>query len=367
MIVAYDLRYADGHFTGVGTHAWLLLEALLELEGDERYVVLWSRPRKPRYDVAALASHPRVEWVERNLPTLHPTEPLALGAWLRERRPDVYLSPFYWLPLGAPCPCVLTIHDLWQLRLHGDVDAVRRTILRGILEVARYAALIVTSSEFSRREIVELMRMPADRVKVARLGAALRGPVEPRRPSRLPQGPFALVVGDNRPRKNLEVLARAWARMGERPPLGLIGVGPANPRFPSLTTLAAGCGARSVTELGWVEEGELSWLYSNAACVVYPTIYEGFGLPLTEAFVRGVPAIASDIPVLREIGDGAVRFVQPDDAAGWCAAVLELASASGERERMREAGFRQARTLTYRRTALETLGFLRDVARRAPA
>lgn len=365
MIVAYDLRYADGHFTGVGTHAWLLLRALLELEGDERYVVLWTAPRKPRYEVKALASHPRVEWVERDIRTLHPAEPIALGAWLRERKPDVYFSPFYWLPLGAPCPCVLTIHDLWPLRYHRDLDPVRRAILRGILEVARRAALIITSSEFSRREIVELMRMPADRVRVARLGVAPRGQVVLQPRSRLPEGPFALVVGDNRPRKNLPLLAEAWARMGESPAVRLVGVGPMNPRFPSLAALAERSGARSVTELGWVEEGEMAWLYSNASCLVFPTLYEGFGLPLTEAFASGVPAIASDIPVLREIADGAARFVPPNDPETWRSAVLELASAPEERARLRAAGFRRASILTYLHTAVETLGHLREVVRGA--
>lgn len=366
MIVAYDLRYADGHFTGVGTHAWLLLKALLETDGEERYVVLWSRPRKARYDVRTIAAHPRVEWVERDLPTLHPREPLALGAWLRSRRPDVYFSPFYWLPVGAPCPCLLTIHDLWPLRLHGDLDPVRRTVLRGILEFARHAAGIVTSSDFSRREIMELMRLPAGRVRVARLGTSPRDPVEPRRPRSLNDRPFALVVGDNRPRKNLELLAKVWGAPG-RLPLDLVGVGPANPAFPSLKALAERHGAATVHDLGWVSEGELEWLYGHATCVVYPTIYEGFGLPLTEAFARGVPALASDIPVLREIGEGAVMFVPPHDVPGWRAAVQSIASDAGQRERLRQVGLARSGTLTYRDTARVVLGLLREAAGRGAA
>jgi glycosyltransferase involved in cell wall biosynthesis len=361
MNVAYDLRYADGHFTGVGTHAYLLLRALLELDGDERYTVLWSRPRKDRYDVRALADHPRVRWVERDLPTMTPMEPLRLGSWLRALRPDVYLSPFYWLPLGAPCPCLLTIHDLWPLRLHGDLDPVKRAILRHILGVAARARMIVTSSDFSRREIMELMGVPGERVRVTRLGVAPRAAVEPSRPSALAEGPFALVVGDNRPRKNLRLLAQVWAGMGRRPPLGLVGVGPANRAFPSLGELAASLGAEAVSGLGWVSEAELAWLYANATMVLYPTVYEGFGLPLTEAFDRGVPAVASDIPVLREIGEGAVRFVPPSEPDRWREAILGLADSPAERARLKRAGLERARELTYERTAGQVLELLREV------
>jgi len=362
MIVAYDLRYADGHFTGVGTHAYLLLRALLDLDDDTRYVVLWNTPRKPRYDVSAIATHPRVEWVQRPIRTMHPLEPFQLGAWLRERRPDVFFSPFYWMPLGAPCPCLLTIHDLWPLRLPQDQDLLRRLALRAIVTFSARARMIVTSSEFSRREIAELMHLPDERIRVARLGVAPRSNVVPRRPTSLPEGRFALVVGDNRPRKNLALLTKVWAAFGDQPPLRLVGVGPANPRFPSLEQLASSGGAQAVTDLGWVHEGELAWLYANAELVLYPTIYEGFGLPLTEAFARGVPAVASDIPVLREIGEGAVRFAIPTDIAAWRDAVAELSSSPEARERMREAGLARAGELNYERTAEAVRGFIREAA-----
>jgi alpha-1,3-rhamnosyl/mannosyltransferase len=98
--------------------------------------------------------------------------------------------------------------------------------------------------------------------------------------------------------------------------------------------------------------------------VLYPTIYEGFGLPLTEAFDRGTPAIASDIPVLREIGEGAVRFATKSDTDRWREAVLELAGSPAARATLREAGLKRAGELTYRRTAELTRGFIREAAGR---
>lgn len=365
MIVAYDLRYAADHFTGIGTHAYCLLEALLELPGDERYLVLWDpRLGRRRYDIDAIARHPRVEFDARRIGPLHPASPIATGAWLRSRRPDAYLSPFYFLPEGAPCPVALTIHDLFPLRLPEGMSAAKLGLYRLSLWRASRARLILTSSEFSRREIVELMRVPEERVTAVRLGVpAIHDRGAARRPDAAPRGRFALVVGDNRPRKNFETLARAWAALGSSPPLALVSAGPAIDRYPSLADLAARFGAREVQGLGWVGEAELDGLYAHAEMVLFPSLYEGFGFPLAESFARGIPTLAADIPTLREIGDGVSRFVPPADSVAWAEAVRDLAGNESERDRMRAAGRRRAAELTYRATAERTLERLRAIAR----
>jgi glycosyltransferase involved in cell wall biosynthesis len=259
---------------------------------------------------------------------------------------------------------VLTIHDVHPLRLSGEMGLKGRLFYRLSLALASRAAAIMTVSEFSRREIIELMGVSADRVHLARSGVpSRRHPAEPRPPTRVPVGRFALVVGDNRPRKNLEVLARAWARFGERPPLGLVWAGRPLSRHEGLVEMADRIGAFGVTGVGWVDDGELSWLYSHAELVLFPTRYEGFGFPLVEAFSQGAPVIASDIPPLRELGEGAARFVAPDDAAGWASAVAALAGDPDERERMRVSGRARAATLSYERAAATTLAVLHTVVR----
>ena len=362
MLIAYDLRYAADHFTGIGTHAFALFQALLELPGEENYAVLWDpRLAHRRYDVLALANHPRVRWTERAANPLGPLGMIATAIWLRESRAEVYLSPFYLRPPAAPCPCLLTIHDVWPLRLKEGLDGWRGVAYRASLAWARGAHTIVTSSEFSRHEIVELMRLPERRVRAIRLGVPPRTQeLTPRRPTRAPAGRFALVVGDNRPRKNLATLARAWALLGPEPPLHLVSVGPADLRYATMERLAVEAGARDVTGLGWVEESELEWLYANAKLALFPSRYEGFGFPLVEAFVRGLPAVAAGIPALREIGEEACVFLDPDDPAAWAAAVARLANSDGERERLALAGRTRAGELQYDRTARATLGLLRE-------
>lgn len=362
MTIAYDLRYADTHFTGIGTYAYALLRALLDGPGDETYAVLWNPRERTRYDIEPIRSHPRVRWCEERISPLGFTGLFALGSWLRRVKPAVYFSPYLLLPVRAGCPCVLTVHDVWPLRLPG-LSAAKLALYRASLMRARSARFVLTVSDFSRQEIVRFAGIPEDRVRAVRSGVPpLPPPGEGRRPSGVPDQAFALVVGDNRPRKNLGVLAEAWAEMGEDPPFALVWAGPADPRYPALDALAARLGARRVHALGWCDEVELAWLYENAMIALFPTLYEGFGYPLVEAFARGLPVVGADIPTLREIGDGVARFVDPHDAAAWRHAVVSLAEALDERARMSEAGLARAAELTYAHTARETRAVLLEAA-----
>ncbi len=366
MIVAYDLRYASDHFAGVGTYAYSLIEALLDLPGDERYLLLWD-PAWPttRYDLDRLRSHARVTWVEKRAHPIQPQGALAIGTWLRRVRPAVYVSPFSMRPIAAGCPEVLTLHDLTPLRMRHAPSAFVKLLFLASLEHTLRARFLLTVSDFSRAEILALTRARAERVRVARPGVAPNvSRAQPCRPGSLPEGPFALVVGDNRPRKNLETIARAWAALGTAPPLTLVAVGPVDGRFGSLADFARRVDARGVVHLGWVSPAELAWLYERAEMLVFPSLYEGFGSPLAEALARGLPVLASDIPVVREVGEGAVTCVPPQDPAAWAAAVRRLAADPAERARMRAAGLARAAELTYGKTAEAVLAVLREAARR---
>ncbi len=364
MHVAYDLRYAADHFTGVGRHAWCLFEALLDLPGPERYTVLWNPALKmTRFDLEPLRRHPRVEWVERSFGPMSPAQLWQVGAWLRGLKPDVYFSPFYFMQLGAPCPCVLTVHDVWPLRLGYGLEPWKREVYRWMLRLAARARLVVTSSDFSRREIEDLVSIDAARLRVVRLGVPpVRKEIVPQRPRHLPDRRFAFTVGLNYPYKNLATLVEAWAVMGDDAPLDLVASGRELDRYPRLAELARARGVRRITTLGHVTEGELEWLYQNATTLVFPTTYEGFGFPLVEAFAHGLSAIASDIPVLREIDNGATRFVPARDPLAWAQAVRDLARDDAKRLEMAALGREQIRRMTYPETARAVLDILREAA-----
>ncbi len=364
MIVAYDLRYAADHFTGIGTHAYCLLEALLALAGPERYAVLWSRGlTSSRFDAESLRRHPRVEWIERPLAPLGLPALWRVGRLMREIRPAVYFSPFYFLPINPGCPCVLTLHDVRSLRLPGGLKLWPRTLYRLSLARAAHARFIVTASEFSKREIEELSTLGPEQVRVVRLGVpASWARLSPRRPAALPDEAYALLVGINMPHKNLATLASAWSQVEGSPPLRLVAAGPVDPRYPDLGALIGARNAGRVTSLGRVGEDELEWLYRNATLVLFPTLYEGFGLPMVEAFAHGAPVVASDIPPLREAGEGVARFVEPLDSATWAREVCRLAGDPEARHSMADAGRVRAAEFTYEHTARATLEGLREAA-----
>ncbi len=364
MVIAYDLRYASDHFAGVGVYAYSVLEALLDLPSDERYVVLWNPHwRNTRFDLERLRNHPRVEWVEFPAHPIRPTGAIAVGAWLRRVKPAVYCSPFSLRPFGSGCPEVLTLHDVSPLRTAHIATWFARQLYRMSLHHALGARFILTASEFSRGEILSFTRARAKQVRVALPGVARpRLDLIPRRPAGVPDGPFALLVGDNRPRKNLETVARAWALLGDAPPLTLVGVGPVDSRFASLMDFARIAGARQVVHLGWVMTEEKAWLYEHAGMLLFPSVYEGFGSPLAEALASGLPALASDIPVFREVARDAAAHVAPCDPEAWAQSVRRIAGDPSERERLRRAGIVRAAELTYRRTAEATLAVLREAA-----
>jgi glycosyltransferase involved in cell wall biosynthesis len=365
MNIVYDLRYGSEHFPGIGTYANALLAALVELPSPDQFRVLWDPSASgTRFGGAARAWHPRVEWVETGAPALGWRAPIATGAVLRRLGGDVYLSPFYLCPVGAPMPVVLTLHDALHLTRESGSPPWLRLRFALALQFARGAAALLTVSEFARHDLVRRAWLPASKLYVVPNGVPPRFAGEPVRPAGVPDRPFAVVVGANRPHKNLVTLARAWRQLGEPPALELVAAGPIDARFPSLRQLAEG---RGVCELGSVSAAELEWLYAHAVLLVFPSLYEGFGLPLLEAADRGLPVLASDIPALRETGGEAVRFVPPGDAAAWAAAVRELASDAAACERLRVAGRLRAAQFDYAVSAARARAVLASVVTGAAA
>ena len=346
--VVYDLRYATDHFPGVGTHAHALLAALLRLPSEDRFRVLWREgDRASRFDTGSFATHPRVDWTIVDEPALGVRAPIATARLLRQVGGDVYLSPFYLRPIGPTMPVVLTLHDAMHLVPEVRSPFRMRASFALALRLARGAQAVLTSSRFSREELVRRAGFRAERLHVVPLGVPPRWTGPPERPARVPDRAFALVVGGNRPHKGLDTLAHAWRRMGAERALDLVSAGAVDPRFPSLAALARRERTAGTHTLGHVSPAALEWLYANAMLVLLPSRYEGFGLPLIEAAARGTPVIASDIPALREIGEGAVHFVPPDDDVAWADAVTQLAGDAAGRERLKRAGLERAAVYDY--------------------
>ena len=284
---------------------------------------------------------------------------------------DLIHAPAYTAPLRAAVPTVLTIHDVSYER-HPEWYPYRRDWLRRAFYrwSARAAAHVLTDSEFSRGEIAAAYGIPTGRITVAPLGVSADfGPSDRPPPSALPagvSGPFLLHVGDLHARRNLGVVVRALVaarqRAGAGPVPTLVLAGVDRGVGDALDAIAAAGGAAGVVvRLGAVVDSSLRALYRAAAALVYPSLYEGFGLPVLEAMASGTPVIASRAASIPEVLGESGLLLDPDDAGQWADAIVRVTTDAGLRARLREAGLARAAQFTWARTARITLGVYRRV------
>jgi glycosyltransferase involved in cell wall biosynthesis len=282
-------------------------------------------------------------------------EPLALGtrsqelrmAWslprlLRRRRPA--LAHFqYALPLSCPCPAVVTVHDLSFERHPGLMNRRDRAIFRAVVPRAvRRACVVFAVSERTRRDLIDLYGTPAEKIVVT------PNAVDPAfTPDGRPDG-YLLFVGAVQRRKNPLAAASAAADLG----LPLVVVGPEKE-----PELARELQRRGADLRGYVEKAELASLYRGALCVVLPSRFEGFGLPVLEAMACGTPVVAADEPALREVGGDAAVYA---DDAGLADAVRRTLA---DRDAWSRAGIERARLFSWDETARRVLdGYRRALA-----
>jgi glycosyltransferase involved in cell wall biosynthesis len=256
---------------------------------------------------------------------------------------DVLHCPTYYGPLRPRMPTVVTVHDLAVFRFPEAFGAwTRRYVPRAVPHVVRAAARVIAVSQFTAGELERLLHVPRERIRVVPNGVdhAVFKPDGPRA-----DGSYALAVATHEPRKNLGRTIDAAARLGlEVRVAGAPGWGGVDP-----------AGAH-VRVLGRVSDEELAALYRGARCVVYPSLYEGFGIPVLEALACGAPVVTSRGGACEEIAGGAAVLVDPLDVASIAAGIEE--ALAGERG----TGVERARAFTWDATAARTRGVYEEVA-----
>ncbi|MDQ3734011.1 MAG: glycosyltransferase family 4 protein [Actinomycetota bacterium] len=357
--VAVDLVYFTGRKGGTETYAKGLFPALADAVPDFRFVGLTSRElgaTAPDWFPGEVRQLPvsgenRLTWAAAEVALV------ALAA--RRIGADLLHSPANFGPAVRLLPTVVTIHDLLSFR---HPELIQGRLARGVSllskRAARAATRVLTDSRSSAADIHQYLGISPDRVDVVPLAASapVPGVSDPRLLAELGAPPgrrFVLTTGNRLPHKNFDVLLRAWAglRQDQRPLLVITGSHGTDPLRPLVGELGLD---RDVLLAGWLSAPTLETLYHFATFYICPSLFEGFGLPLLEAMQRGCPVLASDIPVLREIGGDAVCYVDarsPETLRAGCSAALANDVALS---RLAADGRRQAGRFTWESTAAAT-------------
>jgi glycosyltransferase involved in cell wall biosynthesis len=373
MHIGIDAHAIGARQGGNETYITNLIKSLAEIDGDNLYTIYladagaaaqWRESFTPRYKNFSL----------RLLPP--PTPLVRVPVYLTYelfRRPVDVLHVQYTAPPFCRVPVVVTIHDLafermpetftrrgsFQLKL-----TVRRT--------AKKAARVATVSEYSRQDLLDIYKLPPEKVVVTYNGVESSFTPRPSVPNEAEEvrrrfgvsRDFLLAVGSLQPRKNLVRLVRAYARLRSerqdfRDQLVIVGrkLWLASEIFDEVKRHRW---ADDVILTGYVADEDLPALYRAARAFVYPSLFEGFGLPPLEAMACGTPVVTSDVSSLPEITGDAALLIDPNDEGALANALIEVVNNDRLRAELREKGIAQAEKFTWRDAAEKTLRLYRE-------
>ena len=372
--VGLDLLFlVPGETGGRETYAVELVQALLALDVGIRFTAFVNRELAAspgfRLDERVAQAPLRVHSRRRSSWALG--EALLVPVAATRARVDLVHGLANFGPLYGRYRRVLSLHDLMFMRVPELLPLANRLAARVLTGgAARRAHRVLAISQATRDDAIELLGLDPERVDVVPngLGAAPVAALDPVAAGArlgLDGRPYVLAPGLALPHKNLSRLIEAIALIpSERRPLLVLTAGGDRGE---LAGKAAAVGvARDVRVAGWLEPALLEAAYAGAACVVLPSLVEGFGLPVLEAMMRGVPVACSDIPALREVAGECAVFFDPREPATIARALERLLGDGAERERLRAAGRERAARFTWRATAEGTLRSYERALGRSP-
>lgn len=350
-LVLVDLLFMTGTKGGMEQYVRSLYPAIAQKPSDLTFVALASTELAasdmswfPGEVVdSGISGENRIAWARGEL--------FAVQRFAKRLGADLVHCPANLGPARRGVPLVLTLHDLLPFRHPEYVPGAYAQVLRTMLRLsARSARRLVTSSIAARDDIVEIVGIPAERIDVVPLAGYdnVATPVTPETGQRLPRQ--LLSVGNRMPHKNFARLIESLVHIPEakRPQLVITGSHGDDPLAPVVAQFNL---EQWVSLRGWLTPQELDELFDTSTLVVFPTLFEGFGLPPLEAMSRGCPAACSDIPVMHEVAGTAARYFDPYDPQAIAEEIMRLLDSPAELADMSRAGVARAAEFSWARTA----------------
>jgi len=368
--IAIDAHSVGAKLAGNESYATNLIEALAQVDSVNEYT-LYVTTREAQARFSQRWPNFRVQTTLPHTPLIR--IPLTLAAELRKHPVDV-LHVQFTAPPFCPCPVVVSVHDLSFEHLPQTFNRRSRTQLRlTVRHSVRRAARILTLSEHTRRDMIETYGTSPERITAIPLAApSYFGRVQEEKELQRVrhiygiEGDYILCVSSIQPRKNLPRLVRAYASLrnkrgpGKLPKLVLVGKC-AWLYDETLRSIEEGKMKDSVILTGYVPQSDLPALYSGSVCFVYPSYFEGFGLPPLEAMKCGTPVIAGNRTSLPEVVGDAGILVDPFDVSAIAAAIERIVDDSDFRHQLSVRGLARSRIFDWRETARRTLNVYEQV------
>ncbi|MCG8908424.1 glycosyltransferase family 1 protein [Pseudomonas sp. DP-17] len=363
MRIAFNAGVLKAPRTGIGQYTAALAQALVERPDLSVEYFLGDRWGMELPNV--LPGYSRAVALAKRVPGAYRIrrwlEQSSFDRGLRQRSIDLYHEPSLW-PLEFDGPMVMTLHDLTHVHFPQTQPAdrlaeIERHVGRGV----ERAQCVLTDSEHVAGEIRRHFGLPAERVIVAPLGCAPR--FHPREEQALHAtlaaldlvaGQYLICVGTLEPRKNLELALRAHTLLPRnlRSRLPLVIAGMPGWRHAALDeTLASAMREGWVKVLGYQSDEALAKLLAGARALLFPSLYEGFGLPVLEAMASGVPVVLTRTSSLPEVAGEAGVYVDAQEPQGMCEAIRKLVEDPVLHQRCRELGLERARQFSWQRCA----------------
>jgi glycosyltransferase involved in cell wall biosynthesis len=373
MRVAIDARKL--HDFGIGTYIRNLLRHLARTDHNTEYVLLCG---EADLGVAAQLG-PNFRAVLEPSPNYSLREQVHVPWVLRRERPDVYHAPHYVLPAGVRCPSVVTIHDCIHLMFPQYLpNRLAYAYARAQMwSAARRSDCILTVSEASKRDILHLFNVPPEKIVVVYNAIDSHFSITPSeeavarvRERYQLDHKFVLYVGNIKPHKNLVRLIEAFdeLRQGELEDLKLLIIGDQISKLPALRRAVHRHKLhKQVRFLGYVADDQLAILYRLASAFVFPSLYEGFGLPPLEAMASGTPVVTSNVSSLPEVVGDAAVLVNPYDVDAIVDGLRRVLTDPVLAADMSRKGIERAREFSWERSVAKTWAVYQTIAGKSAA
>jgi len=360
MNIVIDARMIGDRMHGIARYTYNIVKNLLKIDLENQYTVLIGK-EFPGISVEAnnLKMRPlRSRWISIS-------EQWELVKVLKELKPDLYHAPSFVAPVFNPFPMVMTIHDLNHLAFASNYSMYHAIYYRFVVKPsARKSIKIITGSEFSRKEISKYLSVPEEKIKVIPYGCSgkfrlIEDKEELRRVRRkfsIPEA-FILYVGAYKFHKNLFNLFRSYANLSPEIPLVLSGNG-----NKELRSLSKRLGIeRRIIFIGDIQDDDLPAVYNSAVLFVFPSLYEGFGLPPLEAMACGCPVVVSNVASLPEVCGDAAYYVDPYNVESIAEGIHKVLTDEFLRQSMIEKGLERAKLFSWEKSAREHIKVFEDI------